>query len=89
MRKSVYLQHIILERNIDGWTDCIQFRADEASSDDVYIKTDEELEELQSVLSDYFARKVDREMDGLWHKGIISEQTIEQWGKEHMRTPYK
>lgn len=54
-----------------------------------YIKTDEELEELQSVLSDYFARKVDREMDGLWHKGIISEQTIEQWGKEHMRTPYK
>lgn len=54
-----------------------------------YIKTDEELEELQSVLSDYFARKVDGEMDGLWHKGIISEQTIEQWGKEHMRTPYK
>lgn len=54
-----------------------------------YIKTDEELEELQSVLSDYFAKKVDREMDELWHKGIISEQTIEQWGKEHMRTPYK
>lgn len=54
-----------------------------------YIKTDEELEELQSVLSDYFAKKVDREMDELWHKGIIGEQTIEQWGKEHMRTPYK
>lgn len=54
-----------------------------------YIKTDEELEELQNVLSDYYAKKVDKEMDSLWENGIISEKTIEQWGKEHMRTPYK
>lgn len=54
-----------------------------------YIKTDEELEELQNVLSDYFAKKADQEMDKLWDEGIIKEKTIEQWGKEHMRTPYK
>jgi hypothetical protein len=54
-----------------------------------YIKTDEELEELQNVLSDYYAKKVDKEMDSLWENGIINEKTIEQWGKEHMRTPYK
>lgn len=54
-----------------------------------YIKTDEEWEEIQKVLSDYFAKKVDQEMDKLWEQGIINEKTIEQWGKEHMRTPYK
>lgn len=54
-----------------------------------YIKTDEELEELQNVLSDYYAKKVDKEMDSLWENGVINEKTIEQWGKEHMRTPYK
>lgn len=54
-----------------------------------YIKTQEELEELQNVISNYFAKKVDDEMDKLWEQGIIDEQTIEQWGKEHMRTPYK
>lgn len=54
-----------------------------------YIKTQEELEELQNVISNYYAKKVDDEMDKLWEQGIINEQTIEQWGKEHLRTPYK
>ncbi len=54
-----------------------------------YIKTDEELEELQAVLSDYYAKKVDKEMDDLWQRGIINANTIEQWEKQHLRTPYK
>jgi len=24
----------------------------------------------------------------LWDEGVINEQVIEQWGQEHMRTPY-
>lgn len=54
-----------------------------------YIKTDEELAELQNVISNYYAKRVDEEMDKLWNQGIINEATIEQWGKEHLRTPYK
>lgn len=54
-----------------------------------YIKTDEELAELQAVLSDYYAKKADKELDKLWEEGIITPQVIEQWGKEHMRTRYK
>lgn len=54
-----------------------------------YIKTPEALRELEQVLSDYFARKVDEEMDQLWEEGKITSETIESWGKEHMRTPYK
>lgn len=54
-----------------------------------YIKTDEELSELQDVISNYYAKRVDEEMDKLWNQGIINVATIEQWGKEHLRTPYK
>lgn len=54
-----------------------------------YIKTDEELAELQEVISNYYARKADKELDKLWEEGVITPQIIEKWGKEHMRTPYK
>lgn len=54
-----------------------------------YIKTDEELAELQEVISNYYARKADKELDKLWEEGVITPQVIEKWGKEHMRTPYK
>jgi hypothetical protein len=32
---------------------------------------------------------VDDEMDALWNEGKINQDVIEEWGKEHMRTPYK
>lgn len=54
-----------------------------------YIKTDEELNDLQNVISDYFAKKVDADIDILCEEGFITEATIESWGKEHLRTAYK
>lgn len=54
-----------------------------------YIKTNEELYDLKNVLSDFYAKKVDAEMDELWEQGVITPATIEEWGKEHMRTAYK
>ncbi len=53
-----------------------------------FVKTPEALLELEQVISNYFAQKVDEEMDSLWEEGKITPDTIEQWGKEHMRTPY-
>ncbi len=54
-----------------------------------YIKTPEELEDLQRVISDYYADKVDKDMDDFCDRGIINAQTIEEWGNEHLRTTYK
>lgn len=34
-------------------------------------------------------KKVDDEMDVLWNEGKINLEVIEEWGEEHMRTPYK
>jgi hypothetical protein len=36
-----------------------------------------------------FAIKAQKAIDALWDEGIIDEETIEQWGTEYMRTPYR
>ena len=52
------------------------------------ISTEAELNEFKNLLSHYFAQKAQKAIDALWDEGVINEETIEQWGKEHMRTPY-
>ena len=54
-----------------------------------FVKSDENLLEIKNLLTTYFAQKIDAEMDALWDEGKIDINTIEQWGKEHLRTPYK
>jgi len=53
------------------------------------IHTQSELNEFRDVIARYFAQKAQRAVDALWNEGIISNETIEAWGKEHMRTPYQ
>ena len=37
----------------------------------------------------FFAAKAQKEIDALWDNGTINEDTINQWGAEHMHTPYR
>ena len=34
-------------------------------------------------------KKAQQGIDALWDEGIINKETIEAWGEEHMRTPYR
>ena len=52
------------------------------------ITSEAELNEFKNMLAHYFAQKAQKAIDKMWDEGIINEQTIEQWGAEHMRTPY-
>lgn len=54
-----------------------------------YIKTEEELDELRQVVCDFYARKIDDEMDQLWAEGKWDNEKNEAVLKEHLRTPYK
>lgn len=54
-----------------------------------FIKTPEELQELEDLLTQYYANKIDNQLDEMWKDGKIDVATIEEWGKEHMRTPYR
>ncbi len=51
-------------------------------------KTEESLRHLKKVLFDYYAKEAEAEAARLWDEGVISEEKIEEWGHEHMRTPY-
>jgi hypothetical protein len=50
---------------------------------------DEELLEIKNILSAYFAEKATKEMDRLWDEKGWTQETMQQWLNEHMRTPYK
>ena len=52
------------------------------------INSESELKEFRDMLARYFAQKAQKAIDDLWEKGEINEDTINQWGAEHMRTPY-
>ena len=53
------------------------------------IKSEAELNEFKDLVARYFAMKAQKAIDALWDEGIINEETLEQWGAEHMRTPYR
>lgn len=53
-----------------------------------YVESDETLDEIKDMLSNYFAQKAEKEIDKLWDNGKINNTIIEEWKNEHMRTPY-
>lgn len=53
------------------------------------INSEAELNEFKDLVALYFARKAQKAIDALWDEGVINEETIEQWGAEHMRTSYR
>lgn len=53
------------------------------------ISSEAELNELKDLLARFFAQKAQQAIDDLWDNGAIDEQTIDQWGREHMRTSYR
>jgi len=54
-----------------------------------YIKNEQQIKELDRVISNYFATKADVELNAMIAAGSITRDTIEKWGREHIRTPYK
>ncbi len=53
------------------------------------ISSEVELNDFRDMLARYFAKKAQQGIDALWDEGIINKETIEAWGEEHMRTPYR
>ena len=54
-----------------------------------YQLEETQLVEVKELLANYFAEKATEEMDRLWEENNWSEETMESWSNEHMRTEYK
>ena len=50
---------------------------------------DSQLVEIKDMLSKYFANKASDEMDRLWESNNWSDETMDDWSNEHMRTDYE
>lgn len=53
------------------------------------INSQSELNDFKNMIALYFASKAQKSIDALWQEGTIDASTIEGWGNEHMRTPYR
>ena len=54
-----------------------------------YCRSDESMEELKNVLSDFYAQKVQKEADRLWDSGELSGDAIERILDEHWTMPQR
>ncbi len=45
--------------------------------------------EVKDMLSKYFMEKASTEMDSLFEEKGWSDEKIQEWASEHMRTPYQ
>jgi len=53
-----------------------------------YELPDNQIQEIKTLLSKYFANKATDEMDKLWEENDWSDKTMEDWKNEHLRTKY-
>ena len=54
-----------------------------------YAKSNETLSDLKQAISDFFAQKVENEINLLWQNGELSDEKVESFRTLHERTPYK
>lgn len=52
------------------------------------LKTKEDIDGLQQVVSDYLAKLLHGEIDRLWEEGELSEEKVEGFRTLHERTHY-
>lgn len=53
------------------------------------IDTEEELHDLKLALSQFFARRAQKEIEQLWDNGTLNQEKLDELRKQHLRTPYK
>lgn len=52
-------------------------------------KNEDELNALMDVLRNFYATRLESEMQRLWDSGTLDHEALEQIENEHLRTPYR
>ena len=53
------------------------------------LDKDEDVVELKKVIVQFLNSRLQRELDNLWDNGTLTEEKVNRWQTEHMRTPYR
>lgn len=54
-----------------------------------YIDTEQEQQESQEILLNFYRRKLDGLLLDFKTENNITQQTLDDWANQHERTPYK
>ena len=54
-----------------------------------HVHRESELQELKHIISEYYTKRADEEMEKLWQSGEWNEQKLKDLKGKHLRTPYK
>ena len=49
-------------------------------------KSQEEMNELMDLLRDYYAKKLDKELERLWDEGILNQEKLDELRNMHLHT---
>lgn len=52
------------------------------------LRTEEDLTELKRVLVKFLDERLQRELDKMWDSGMLSEEKMNGYASEHLRTSY-
>lgn len=52
-------------------------------------KSQEEMDDLMDMLRNFYAIRLDRELDRLWDEGILNQEKLDELRGQHLRTPYR
>lgn len=52
------------------------------------MQSQEEADELSRIIRDYYARKLENELDNLWQSGALNQQKLDDLRSQHLRAPY-
>ena len=52
-------------------------------------KSQEEMDELMNMLRNFYAMKLDKELERLWDEGILNQEKLDELKEQHLRTPYR
>lgn len=53
-----------------------------------YISTEQEQQELQDLLLEFYRKKTDKLLLQFQQENGITQQTLDDWTNQHERTPY-
>ena len=52
-------------------------------------KSQEEIDDLMDMLRNFYAKRLDKELERLWDEGILNQEKLDELRNQHLRTPYR
>lgn len=52
-------------------------------------KSQEEIDDLMDMLRNFYAKRLDKELERLWDEGVLNQEKLDELSGQHLRTPYR